>query len=146
MGDYAKKPKSYKRGRCLAFEQEQREAGYKFRGSEPCRQPFPCLANVFVLAGTEGACDVCAPHLPKMREIGGWSERDGFYFSDGITPDQQEMVRAAVQQRIDEADELAAHESMYGHEDRELQLQRHGDECDCDDCDAARSYLRDMQL
>jgi len=107
MGDYAKKPKNYKRGRCLEFERicrEEREAGATVVVVKPCQRSFPCLADIMVLAGLEQPCTACTPNVQRAREAHDFERHPAthgtFYTSKHITAEQQELI----QHRIGQAD------------------------------------------
>lgn len=106
MGDYAKKPRNYKRGRCLEFERicrEEREAGETVVvASEQavCTASFPCLCHIFVLAGLEQPCAACAPYVQKVRDLQGYRQEGRFWITDGITDDQQNLIRHRIGQCV----------------------------------------------
>lgn len=68
---------------------------------ERCTASFPCLANIFVLAGLNEPCAVCAPHLDNIRDIEGTvPDGEGFYKLKNITPEQQREIEARVTERV----------------------------------------------
>jgi hypothetical protein len=69
------------------------------RDGEFCRQDFPCLANIYVLAGLEQACKVCAPNVTPMREMHGYEKRGDYFYSNSLAPDQQRDIEARIKQR-----------------------------------------------
>lgn len=149
MGDYAKKPKNYRRGRCSEFERicrEEREAGETVVVVKPCQRDFPCVSDIMVLSGVEKPCANCASNIQRMRDLHGFKPEGMFWMSDQITAGQQEYVRKrmAAAEAEEAAAQLQAHEDLYGHEDRERELARHGDGCDCDQCEANRNALREL--
>jgi len=109
-----------------------------------CTQPFPCLVDIMVLAGVNGACDACAPSVQRMRDLHGWKAEGALFVCDRLTPEQRSKVEAAIQEATDAGGELAAYESMYGHEDRERDMARHGDDCDCAECESSRAAWREL--
>lgn len=103
MGDYAKKPKNYKRSRCLEFERicrEEREAGETVVVARPCTSSFPCLANIMVLSGLEQPCDHCKPNVQRMRDMQGWDRHPAthgtYYTSKHLTADQQHLIHHRI--------------------------------------------------
>lgn len=105
MGDYLKKPKGYKRGRCLEFERicrEEREAGATVVVAKPCTKPFPCLADIMVLAGLEQPCAHCSPNVQIMRDLHGWDRHPAthgtFYTAMNITADQRQLIEYRIGQ------------------------------------------------
>lgn len=107
MGDYAKKPKNYKRGRCLEFERicrEERKAGETVVVVRPCVRSFPCTADIMVLSGLERPCLNCEPNLQRFRDLHGFERHPAthgkFYTCVHLTPEQQQLI----EHRIGQAD------------------------------------------
>jgi len=97
MGDYAKKPKNYKRGRCL-----EASGGGNTVATERCAKSFPCLMDIMVLAGLEQPCGACSPCVQGMRDLHGWerhpAEHGIYYTSKLLTRDQQQTISHRIGQ------------------------------------------------
>lgn len=103
MSDRMTKPKNYRRRTCREFERicrEERDAGATVVVAKTCLNSFPCMAHIEVLAGLEPACEVCVPHIPRLREIEGWKRHPAkhgeFYTSLNITPKQLNFILARI--------------------------------------------------
>jgi hypothetical protein len=119
MGDYAKKPKNYRRGRCLEFERicrEERAAGETVVVVKPCDREFPCVANIMTLSGLEQSCANCLPNIQRMRDLHGFKQEGMFWMSDSLTPGQQQALRRKFElaEAEEASNQLRAHEDLYG--------------------------------
>ena len=61
---------------------------------------MPCLVNIYVLAGAFEPCEVCAPSIPKMRDMMGWKPfREKFFMSDKIADFQRASILKQIAQK-----------------------------------------------
>lgn len=75
---------------------KQTEANQRFCQIGTTGKGMPCLANIYTLAGIIQPCEVCAPTIPKMRELMEWTPFRGFYISNKLTGDQHNRLLDAI--------------------------------------------------
>ncbi len=72
-----------------------------------CTADFPCVCDIFVLAGVTTPCKACAPDIQDMRNAVGYTPHgDKYWWSDKITQDQKDMVSQAI------SDDMAKEQSQ----------------------------------
>lgn len=71
-----------------------------------CKNSFPCLCNMYILAGLETACDVCESSVQAMREIPPlWTPVGKFWRCGELSPEQVKEIDGLIaMQASDDAD------------------------------------------